>query len=138
MNKVPKLEHIEKAIEYMGAPVGCNPALWFIGVNARINQFVLSEQQESEYITAAQARELGAGNAEWRHKTYRPKWVLCNEHCPYKSVIDGIHVQYRAIKQAQPEPVDPHTALRAEYDKQPIWTGSREDVIALLKKMELL
>jgi hypothetical protein len=117
MNK-PKLEHIQKAIEYMGAPFVCTPTEWFMGVYTRINEIALAEQQESEYITAAQARELGAGNAEFNHPTMREEWNVCVETCSYPKSMYGGDYKYRAIKQAQPESVDPHAALRAEYAKQ--------------------
>jgi hypothetical protein len=109
MNK-PKLEHIEKAIEYMGVPVGCNSALWFIGVNTRINEIALAEQQEIEYITAAQARELGAGNAEWLQPYYN-EWCVCDESCRY-----AVELKYRAIPDSwiplytHPAPFIPITA----------------------------
>jgi hypothetical protein len=75
-------------------------------------------KQESEYITAEQARELGAGNAEYSDS--RNKWHIVEDHfCfPTVSAFNGSTVKYRAIKQAQPEPVDPNAALRAEYAKQ--------------------
>jgi hypothetical protein len=63
------------------------------------------------YITAAQARELGAGNAEYFQES--EGWMVCDPFCYYAE-----RYKYRAIKQAQPEPVDPHAALRAEYAKQ--------------------
>jgi hypothetical protein len=121
MNK-PKLEHIEKAIEYMGAPVGCNPTVWFIGVNTRINAIALAEQQalaapevsakqESEFITAEQARELGAGNAEWRWSD--GTWESVGDVFPYFT-----DAQYRAIKQAQPEPSIKRADLCIEYLRQ--------------------
>jgi hypothetical protein len=96
--------------------------------------------QESEYITAAQARELGAGNAEYRSNKFWV-WQTCGENFIYWDTS----LQYRAIKQAQPEPVeqwqendnsrgfdklaekqspellipvDPHATLRAEYIRQ--------------------
>jgi hypothetical protein len=76
--------------------------------------------QESEYITAAQARELGAGKAEWSCEINGEHWYACTDGCVYAShsQITGVPIKYRAIKQAQPEPVDPHAALRAEYAKQ--------------------
>jgi hypothetical protein len=169
---IPNLEHIEKAIEYMGAPVGCNPALWFIGVNMRINEIARAKQSarqdlaslpenliapetkaalgawidtEQEYITAEEARALGAGNAEWRWGEGHA-WALVSHKTG--GLLYSRHAQYRAIKQAQPEPVkeydeaaflkrfeqnlsrdieaffrvikpvDEHAALRAEYAKQ--------------------
>ena len=74
-------------------------------------------QQESKYITAEQARELGAGNAEF-HKPV-PAYQSLNEW----DVVGYTHQyshhnKYRPIKQAPPVPVDPHAALRAEYAKQ--------------------
>jgi hypothetical protein len=143
MNTVPKLEHVEKAIEYMGEPVGCNPALWFIGVNKRINEIALAEQQEnkgsdwynptsfidkqklresqqeSEYITAAQARTLflDGGSIEFFGEDEQ-RWFECGNGCRFFEQINGKPIKYRTIKQAQPEPVDPYAALRAEYAKQ--------------------
>jgi hypothetical protein len=69
----------------------------------------IDSQQESEYITAAQARELGAGNAEYFQAGV---WIPCDFDCSYLGSI-----KYRAIK-AQSEPVDKHAELRAEYAKQ--------------------
>ena len=76
-----------------------------------------AEQQESEYITAEQARELGAGNAEFFGNDTQ-SWYECEAGCKYFSEIYNKPVKYRAIKQAQPEPVDQHAKLRAEYAKQ--------------------
>jgi hypothetical protein len=100
-------------------------------------------QQESEYITAAQARELGAGKSEI--EIVPGGWIVCGAACGYIDKYLGIDIKYRAIKQAQPEPVcqwqendnsrgfdklaekqspellipvDPHAELRAEYAKQ--------------------
>jgi hypothetical protein len=66
-------------------------------------EIALAEQQESEYITAEQARELGAGNAEFQYQG-ETKWRACNSDCRYNA---DPSIKYRAIKQAQPEPVDP-------------------------------
>jgi hypothetical protein len=106
----PKIEHIQKAIEYMGEPVGCNPTLWFIGVYKRINEIALAEQQESEYITAEQARELGEDKVEWfAPYANPPTWIPCRGDAKFPRYFSGtaMEIKYRAIKQAQPEPVDP-------------------------------
>jgi hypothetical protein len=117
---------------------------YFEYLNAQIDNMnkadkeLLAEQQESEYTPAAQARELGSGNAEW-YSSAEKQWITCNNYCHYSPDF-----KYRAIKQAQPEPaytqftpydtaekmryiqssirqpepIDPHAALRAEYAKQ--------------------
>ena len=79
--------------------------------------------QESEYITAEQARELGAGNAEFSLQDGCNEWHVTTFNCPYldNALLSRTPIKYRAIK-AQPEPVDPHAALRAEYAKQVSWS----------------
>jgi hypothetical protein len=74
-----------------------DPDYWFATVNGRIDK---ANAQQETYITADEARKLGAGNTEWRHSIYKPDWTLCGKRCEYKSVIDGTHLQYRAIKRA--------------------------------------
>jgi hypothetical protein len=66
-----------------------------------------SAQQESKYITATQARELGSGGAE---ALYCGNWVTCNSQCIYPQGL-----KYRAIKQAQPE-LEVATVLRSDFD----------------------
>jgi hypothetical protein len=99
-------------IEQAKAAVGIGQAEgWLQSLNRLIDS--ANAQQESEYITAEQARELGAGNAEWRSGGYSD-WQICGEDFQYFS----LGVKYRAIKQAQSKPIDPHAAIRAEYAKQ--------------------
>jgi hypothetical protein len=95
-----KLQEIESALQSIA---------FYIGQQA-------NAQQEREYITAAQARELGAGKAEWRGAS--GAWYKCGEGYAYTKVWGSEAIEYCAIKQAQPEPVDPHAALRAEYARQ--------------------
>jgi hypothetical protein len=73
-------------------------------------------EQEQHLITAEEARKLGAGKAEYSFDAN--VWHVCRKGCEYLNVFKGKAFKYRAIKQAQPEPVDPHAALRAEYAKQ--------------------
>jgi hypothetical protein len=77
----------------------------------RAIEIALAEQQEREYITAAQARELGSGNAEY--SINEVDWYTCKVTCEYRTnaVFSYRPYKYRAIKQ-------PHAALRAEYAKQ--------------------
>jgi hypothetical protein len=93
-----------------------NPIMDLDIVNKAI-EIALAEQQET-YITAAQARELGSGNAEY--SINEVDWYTCKVTCKYRTnaVFSCRTYKYRAIKQSQPEPVDPHAALRAEYAKQ--------------------
>jgi hypothetical protein len=82
-----------------------DPDYWYAVVNERIdavNKIALAEQQESEYITAAQARELGAGNAEYQGAT--GTWYPCYEGCSY-TVNWNNDIKYRAVKKAQPETI---------------------------------
>jgi len=51
----------------------------------------------------------------------------------YNERIDAANAQQETYITA-----DKHATLRAEYAKQVSWTGSREDVIALLKELEVL
>jgi len=107
--------HVDKACdELRRAKVHDYLQLKNVDICNKANEIALAEQQESEYITAAQARELGAGNAEIRN-AHTDNWIVCGEGFKYHP--DFI---YRAIKQAQPEPVDPH---------------ADDDVIALLKEV---
>ena len=94
-------------------------------------EIALAEQQESEYITAEQARELvkAGGTAEWCSDDFKI-WYKCKIGDKwFDNFNDGRTCLYRAIK-AQPEPaqwpspnakrepVDPHEDLRAEYIRQ--------------------
>jgi hypothetical protein len=92
----------------------------------------LAEQQESEYITAAQAQHLGFGKVQVR-QIGEKYWQGVTAGFYYSPQFE-----YRAIKQAQPQqaqwpspnakrvdpneaynrPYCPHAALRAEYAKQ--------------------
>jgi Protein of unknown function (DUF551) len=72
-----------------------------------------AEAELNDYITAAQARELGAGNFEVLCED--GKWQTGTQDCPYREMWQGEVIKYRAIKQSQPEPVGPHADLRAEY-----------------------
>lgn len=114
MNAIPKItkEHYIKAWDF---PIGASVPT-AVDICNRAIEIALAEQQaqqESEFITAAQARELGAGKAEWRHNLYRPNWVICVKGLDYKSEINGVAVEYRAIKKS--EPVDA-MVLRSDFD----------------------
>lgn len=89
-------------------------AFVFIDLANRAIEIALAEAnaQQETYLTADEARKLGAGNAMYLLDGI---WIPC----------DGVHYhdnfKYRAIQpqpQAQPEPADPHATLRAEYSKQ--------------------
>jgi hypothetical protein len=85
-------------IEYAKAAVGTSLAEeWLQSLNRVIDG--INAQQESEYITAARARELGAGKAEM---FVFNDWLLCGVGCAYISNYMGEPLKYRAIKQAQP------------------------------------
>lgn len=95
----------------------------------------LRANAQQPLISAEEARKLGAGKAEYFSAA--TGWNVCQASCTYEKDF-----QYCAIKQlepaqpfslnatifipkrkdadtqAQPEPVDPHAALRAEYAKQ--------------------
>jgi hypothetical protein len=61
---------------------------------------------QETYITAAQARELGAGNAEYQYsKDNAPwsNWITCVDYCQYEKSNDSWMVKYRAIKQSHPD-----------------------------------
>lgn len=154
--------------------------------NESINQLVDEDMQE-QYITADDARKLGAGNAEFQKAN--GVWAKCSKWCVYNTTHDGgAAIKYRAIKQPVPTcqiknldtgKTETMTRVRAKllqaetkdvcdwlnplgkpccyaYDenfefslegiythklrplKQINWTGSREDVIALLKEKGLL
>lgn len=65
-----------------------------------------AEQSQEQYITADEARKLGAGNAEYQYsKNNAPwtEWITCYLGCRYEESDDSWKVKYRAIK--QPEPV---------------------------------
>jgi hypothetical protein len=83
-----------------------------VDVFNKAQELAEANAQQETYITADQAQKRGAGNAEYRSNKFWV-WQTCGENFMYWSTL-----QYRAIKQAQPEPVDPHAALRAEYGKQ--------------------
>jgi hypothetical protein len=95
-------------------------------------EIALAEQQET-YISAEEAARLGSGNVEMLLST--GEWFVIHGYYLYPS-----WEKYRAVKQAQPEPVpfplpahdraklkaqqaktepvDPHAAIRAEYIRQ--------------------
>ena len=82
--------------------------------------------QQETYISVGEAMKLGAGNFEVLCED--GKWRTGTQDCPYRDTWGGRVIKYRAIQpQAQPEPVEP-----------PAWTGSRDDVINLLKAVGLL
>lgn len=69
---------------------------------------------QEQYITAEQARALGAGNAEWL--TSKGNWCMCGATDFLSLSIGGEVIKYRAIQpQAQPEPVEP-MVLRSDFD----------------------
>jgi hypothetical protein len=57
--------------------------------------------QQETYITAAQARELGAGNFEALCED--GKWRIGTQDCPYREMWHCEVVKYRAIKQSHPD-----------------------------------
>lgn len=109
---IPKITypHIARAIAALGE------SLSYVEICNKAIEIALAEQQESEYITAKQARERVIAGDEiecfWP-ELKNDSWDICVVGQDYPN--DFI---YRAIKQAQPEPSDPHAKLRAEYAKQ--------------------
>ena len=96
---------------------------------------------QDQFISAEQARALGAGNAEF-HATGWASWHICGETCNY---FDGY--QYRAIRKEVPaEPlneletklaealqtifvlVEPHAELKALYAQQ-VTDGTLDDFV---------
>jgi len=75
-------------------------------------------QQESEYITAEQARELGAGNVIFR-VIGGTHWYICDKHCNFPE----IGYQYRAIKQHEPLSINFIQAVPEQCDRI-IWRGN--------------
>ena len=77
----------------------------------RAIEIALAEQSTEQYITAEEARAMGAGKAEWFDDAFN-QWNLCTpDICNYHP-----YFKYRAIK--QPEPVHPHAELKAMYEQQ--------------------
>jgi hypothetical protein len=123
---IPKItqKHWDKAYAEHRAK---EPAFVFIDICNKAIEIAIAEQQESEYITAEQARELGAGNAEW---FCFGVWNVCDGSEGYVDKFsDDEKCLYRAIKQAQPEPrQDMETCLANEaalaweklYPKEPV------------------
>jgi len=79
-------------------------------------QDMAEASKPEEYITAEQARALGAGNAEFY---YHGGWVTCSGYC-YPNTP-----KYRAIKQPMP---DPHAELKALYAQQVLY-GTLDDYV---------
>ena len=97
-------------------------------------EIALAEKASEQYITAEEARKLGAGKAEYFHH-WSNVWLLCHLDCSYDH-----NFKYRAIKQEYdeaaflkrfeenikadkarslvPEPVEPHAELKAMYEQQ--------------------
>lgn len=66
--------------------------------------------EADRYITAEQAKALGAGNAEWRSYSKTAKWNVCTDYnCEYATGFE-----YRAT---QAKPTEPHAELKALYQK---------------------
>jgi hypothetical protein len=119
MNTVPEItqEHMLEAFGDTKPTWG----QWSYAITDFCNKAIeiaLAEQsaQQEQYITAAQARELGAGNAVYTIED-SGVWHICFADCDYldKTGITGRVIKYRAITQAEPEPADPHAALRDGY-----------------------
>ena len=112
MNKVPHItrKHYDEAFDYCvenASPTAvdiCNKAI----------EIALTEQSTEQYITAEEARKLGAGKAEWQGDS--GEWYECGERCSYNKTWGDLPLKYRAIK--QPEPVEPHAELKAMYAQQ--------------------
>ena len=77
-----------------------NPIMDLDVVNKAI-EIALAEQQESEYITAEQARELVRNGGEAEYSFDNVVWYTCRKDSSYRP----LGIKYRAIK-AQPEPAD--------------------------------
>jgi hypothetical protein len=104
MSTAPKITHEEWLAAVSALPANHDHRPSDIANKALATKYSLAEQQESEYITAAQARELGAGNAEYQY-TYGD-WKVCTDTCTCAVWRGTSEIKYRAIKQAQPEQVD--------------------------------
>jgi hypothetical protein len=187
---VPKItqKHWTQAMDALISPI-----MQSVDVCNKAIEIALSEQANEQYITAKQARELGAGRVEF----YAPnlqKWLVCGEVFNYLDCFEEKYkqttIKYRAIKpQAQPvswntkytdstpklsvgnsafedwfqaQPFATQTGIKqmcrdsyaagmgdplvtyvtTQAQPEPVkilpWTGSREDVIALLKEKGLL
>jgi hypothetical protein len=79
-----------------------SPLLYIINRALELQYEAEANEQQETYITAEQARELGAGNAEFNHPTMRDEWNVCAETCSYPNSIYGENYKYRAIR-AQPD-----------------------------------
>ena len=109
-----------------------------------VDEIKAEANAQQPIITAEEARKLGAG-AEWLGAT--GTWYLCSEGCAYIDTWNNAVVKYRAI-QAQPvvkneyfqDPAGTIPAIEAQPEPvaPPAWTGSRDDVIALLNDLNVL
>lgn len=99
----------EKHIKATGESFGRPTAEWLALVCNKANEIAQAEyeadwlkldaeKKQETYITAEEARKLGAGNAEFQYND--GKWGVCDKWCIYN---DTENFKYRAI-QAQPEP----------------------------------
>jgi hypothetical protein len=114
MDTVPKITqaHVDKACDQLHrARVNDCLQMKNVDICNKAIEIALAEQsaQQETYITAEQARELGAGNVEFEN--FAGHFAKVDE-------IRGVEYQL--------------------HPKQPTWTGSRDDVIALLKELGVL
>jgi hypothetical protein len=117
-------------LHYDIASVRLPPKQSVVAICNKAIEIALAEANAQQtYISAEEVRELGAGNAEFQDCT--GVWHECESfgsicfHYP-TTFNDGEVIKYRAIQAQQAaypqpykkEPLDPHAALRAEYQKQ--------------------
>lgn len=79
-----------------------------VDVFNRAQELAEANAQQEQYISAEEARKLGAGNAEW-YEDYRKGWEVCDKD----TFEEGC--QYRAIK--QPEPVIEDVSLADSIER---------------------
>jgi hypothetical protein len=106
MNTVPKITEptqIEKQYAIQAAKEADFGETWLVTANRALALQNIAYQTnppmyalQDSYITAEQARELGAWNAEFKYEN--GVWQVCNEFCVYN---DSFVFKYRAIKQPQ-------------------------------------
>lgn len=102
--------HIEKAMREM-------PGYQYrmVDLANRAIEIAQAEAEQSEYISADEARALGAGGAEYLD--YRGDWTTKDiDQYQTISLFTGKPIKYRAIK--QPKPAEPHAELKALYAQQ--------------------
>jgi hypothetical protein len=137
MNMKLNIEHIKKTL-YVGA-LGEDFAKFCLDTANKAIEIAIAEYQESEYITAAQPEPVATIKLDGRMVT--PEQAAAERDAKketHELWYRSDRVDWCIWRLKQWNTVEDHNEQYELRPKQPTWTGSRDDVIALLKEIELL